>query len=44
MRTYGYETVVFTGKTGVSKKVFTVKEKYLTTGDLFSRIVNVIVK
>ena len=44
VRTYGYEIVVFTGKTGVSKKVLSVKEKYLTTGDLFSRIVKVIVK
>ncbi len=31
-------------KRGFQKKVLSVKEKYLTTRDLFSRIVKVIVK
>lgn len=44
VRTYGYEIVEFTGKTEGSKKVLCVKEKYLTMGDLFSRIIKVIVK
>lgn len=44
LRTYAYETVDFTGKMRFLKKVLFVKGKYLTTEDLFSRIVKVIVK
>lgn len=44
MRTYGHKTIDFTGKKRFVKKVLFVKEKYLTIGHLFSRIVKVIVK
>ncbi len=44
IRTYAYETVDFKRKTETLKKVSLVKEKYLTIGDFFSRIVKVIVK
>ena len=44
VRTYAGERADFAGKTPFGKKVAAVKEKYLTMGDLFSRIVKVIVK
>ena len=44
MRTHGHKTVDLIGKKRFVKKVLFVKEKYLTIGHLFSRILKVIVK
>lgn len=44
MRTCGLKTIDFIIKTRISKKVFFVKEKYLTIGVLSDSIFKVIVK